>query len=392
MSRAMYKVSVIIPTYNVKDYIAECLESVLCQKMPNIEIICVDDASSDGTYDILKSYAKKYKNLRIFWQEKSGPGVARNKGIREATGEYVCMMDADDYYPNENVIGLLYYTAIKNDVLICGGNILDVYPDGRCEPTQGNFKREGFYDSKLEPRMYGQTRFLFNRNFIVSNNLSYLPYIRFEDPPFVFEAIMSAGKYYAINDYTYVRRAGYKGITTNHDISAGILYGILKCTNIAKKYGLKQFYCEQVAMVLPVCIKYLHPFLADDDKDIWEIMGKIVAEAGSWFPNRLTMFTSYKQYRAYLEDIKDELKKIRTSRKIVLYGAGKTAMDFLEMRYIDKSKIVGVGTTELTDQKSFSNFIIEPIDSILNNVAYDCIVIAASESNSINMKKKIATG
>ena len=63
-------------------------------------------------------------------------------------------------------------------------------------------------------------------------------------------------------------------------------------------------------------------------------------------------------------------------------------MDFLEMRYIDKSKIVGVGTTELTDQKSFSNFIIEPIDSILNNVAYDCIVIAASESNSINMKKK----
>lgn len=98
------KVSVIIPTYNAKNYIDRCVQSVLSQSYQNFELIIVDDGSTDGTINILENYETNYKDkIKIFKQKNSGVAVARNKGIELATGRYVMFIDNDDYIDNDYI-------------------------------------------------------------------------------------------------------------------------------------------------------------------------------------------------------------------------------------------------------------------------------------------------
>ena len=93
----MNKVSVIIPVYNVQDYLAECLESILNQTYTYFEILCIDDCSTDGSSAILREYARKDSRIKVWTNEKnSGQAYARNVGLSNAVGEYVLFVDADD--------------------------------------------------------------------------------------------------------------------------------------------------------------------------------------------------------------------------------------------------------------------------------------------------------
>ena len=90
-------VSIIIPSYNAMNYITETLESVLAQTLTDIEIIVVDDGSTDNTRDIVKEYAHKDSRLTLVEQTNQFAGVARNNGMARATGDYLYFLDADDY-------------------------------------------------------------------------------------------------------------------------------------------------------------------------------------------------------------------------------------------------------------------------------------------------------
>lgn len=90
-------VSVIVPTYNAQEYLAQCLDSVLSQTMGDFELVCVDDGSTDGTWAILEERARRDGRVALLRQENAGPGVARNAGLERARGRYVYCLDADDY-------------------------------------------------------------------------------------------------------------------------------------------------------------------------------------------------------------------------------------------------------------------------------------------------------
>lgn len=92
------KVSVIIPVYNTEKYLRECLDSVMNQTLRDIEIICVDDGSTDGSLAILREYEKKDPRVCILTQQHSNAGAARNHGLRYAVGEYLSFLDADDFF------------------------------------------------------------------------------------------------------------------------------------------------------------------------------------------------------------------------------------------------------------------------------------------------------
>ena len=99
--------SVVIPVFNVEKYLPECLDSVLNQKYENIEIIAIDDGSTDNSLNILKKYAKENSNITVLSQENSGPSVARNKGVKYAKGKYVHFLDADDFILPETYSSLI---------------------------------------------------------------------------------------------------------------------------------------------------------------------------------------------------------------------------------------------------------------------------------------------
>ena len=111
----MTKVSVIIPCYNAEKYLDQCMYSVINQTLQDIEIICVDDGSTDKTLEILHQYEEKDQRIKVLCQQNKFAGVARNKGMDAAKGEYFAFLDADDYYELDG-LEKAYEIAKTNDL------------------------------------------------------------------------------------------------------------------------------------------------------------------------------------------------------------------------------------------------------------------------------------
>lgn len=111
----MAKVSIIIPTYNVEMYLVECMESVVRQTLKDIEIICINDGSTDSSLEILKRYAEKDDRIIIVDKENGGYGIAMNIGLEKATGEYIGIVEPDDFVPI-NMYEDLYEIAKENNL------------------------------------------------------------------------------------------------------------------------------------------------------------------------------------------------------------------------------------------------------------------------------------
>ena len=94
---SIIKFSIIIPVYNVEKFLRECLNSITSQTLKNFEVICIDDGSTDNSLTILQEYANKDSRFKVISQENQGQGIARNKAIDIASGEYLFFVDPDDY-------------------------------------------------------------------------------------------------------------------------------------------------------------------------------------------------------------------------------------------------------------------------------------------------------
>ena len=111
-------ISVVIPAYNVEKYFEKCLQSVVSQTYTDLEIIIVDDGSSDNTLNIAKSFGDKDSRIKIFEQKNAGAGAARNYGIKQATGEYIIFLDSDDYF-EENMLESMYDRIVVTGSDVC---------------------------------------------------------------------------------------------------------------------------------------------------------------------------------------------------------------------------------------------------------------------------------
>ena len=121
-NKSSYLVSIVVPIFNAEKYLERAIFSILSQTYGNIEILCIDDGSSDASLDVLYKYAKKYKNVIVFKQKNKGVSSARNKGIENASGDYIFFCDADDWI-DLDLIEKLVKTAKNNpnnDLFACG--------------------------------------------------------------------------------------------------------------------------------------------------------------------------------------------------------------------------------------------------------------------------------
>ena len=117
-------ISVVVPIFNVENYLEKSLGGIINQSLKNIEIICVDDGSTDKSLSILEKYAKQDNRIIILKQENQGAGVARNYGMSIARGEYITFLDSDDIY-EPTMLEKLYYQAIKEnlDIAVCRADL-----------------------------------------------------------------------------------------------------------------------------------------------------------------------------------------------------------------------------------------------------------------------------
>ncbi len=125
----MIKVSIIVPVYNVYDYVEKCLASLTHQTLKDIEIIIVNDGSTDGSDKICQKYKDKYSNIKYISQKNMGLSGARNTGIKYATGEFIGFVDSDDFV-KEDMFETLYNNAKENNTKISACGHLSYYADG----------------------------------------------------------------------------------------------------------------------------------------------------------------------------------------------------------------------------------------------------------------------
>lgn len=207
------KISVIVPVYNMSEYLAKAIESFLNQTLDEKELILVDDGSNDSSFMIAENYAKAHYEIIIIKQDHKGSGAARNLGIHAAKGEYVCFLDADDFYASEDVLDYLYKLAKRENAIICGGSSGD-YIDGIVR-TEGlrkerRFLREQYIQKENFPGVSGYWSFVFKKQFLINNKVFFSNYLRGQDAPFFAKAIACAGGVYCSDKLIYVYRKEHK--------------------------------------------------------------------------------------------------------------------------------------------------------------------------------------
>lgn len=186
MSSDKIKVSIIIPVYNVEKYLNRCIQSVVDQTLKEIEVLLIDDGSSDSSWDIIQQFAKKDARITAIQQENAGAAVARNRGLDLAKGEYIGFVDSDDYVDSDYFEGL-YNTAISE-----GADITRAYVKSEIE-TSENYQiahstkgYDRYYNVTLRTKVL-ENKFnltssnwlaIYRRSLLDENNIRFVPDIR----------------------------------------------------------------------------------------------------------------------------------------------------------------------------------------------------------------------
>lgn len=215
----MIKVSVVIPMYNVEEYLEECIESTLNQSLEDIEIICVNDGSTDSSLSIARKFEKKDKRVKVIDKKNGGYGHTMNRGFDLAQGEYIAILESDDFM-DTNMLEDLYMKAKENDLdfIKADFNRFIIKKNGELELTYNRIaqKFNGYYDRIINPSEEKLVfRFIMNtwsgiykREFIEKYKINHneSPGASYQDNGFFFKTFCNAEKIMFVNKPYYMNR------------------------------------------------------------------------------------------------------------------------------------------------------------------------------------------
>ncbi|MDR3179663.1 MAG: glycosyltransferase [Holosporaceae bacterium] len=188
------KVSLVVSVYNAEKYLLRCLDSLINQTLREIEIICVNDGSTDKSLDILEEFALKDPRITVKNQHNMGPGAARNVALGEAKGEYVGFVDADDWV-DADFFEKLYQAAEKYNADIACSSIERIYPSGKKKMLL-NFSKEAVftspekkYEAVIIPRCCYIWNKIYRRSALEKHQVLFQEKVYFEDIPFTMQAV-----------------------------------------------------------------------------------------------------------------------------------------------------------------------------------------------------------
>ena len=197
----MVKVSIIMPVYNGYSFLEKSVNSVSKQTLKDIELVCVDDGSTDDSLNLLYELNKKFGFIKIITQKNQGSGIARNNGIKNAKGEYIAFLDADDEFLDSNALKMMYSASDINNADIITANLQMV-------DEEDNIVNNFFYSNNdylfisendvISPEMYGLPlsfyKSIFKREFLIKNDIYFPDLKRGQDPPFLAKVLTSTSE------------------------------------------------------------------------------------------------------------------------------------------------------------------------------------------------------
>lgn len=203
------KVSVLVPIYNVEDFLPECLDSLVNQTLKDIEIICINDGSKDGSLDIIKKYASRDKRIKIIDKENSGYGNSMNQGLKKAIGEYIGIVESDDFIELDG-FEKLYGIASKYDVEVVKSNFYEYFTEKHKDGGKSNMFLPNEINKVIDPRenrhvFYEQPSIwsaIYRNDFLKKNGIDFLPSpgASYQDAGFNFKVWATARKAYFVDE------------------------------------------------------------------------------------------------------------------------------------------------------------------------------------------------
>lgn len=214
-------ISIIVPTYNVEKYIRTCIESILAQTYRNVEIIIVNDGSTDQSLAVISDLICSHHNVKVINQKNQGLSVARNTGIDVATGKYITFVDADDKIMPD-FVSSLYQIAEKTGADIVRGSFRDFngnipknwVPDFNVPTNCGTIVLDQFLSSNISFVVWSS---IYRLDFINNNHIRFTPGILLEDGDFTTRAYMLAKLVATSSESNYAYRIRQGSILTTNN-------------------------------------------------------------------------------------------------------------------------------------------------------------------------------
>ena len=338
----MCKVSVLVPVYNVKTYLRECLDSLVAQTLDDIEFVCIDDGSTDGCSEILDAYAEKDARFRVIHKGNSGYGASMNVGLRAARGEYIGIVESDDFAAAE-MFSSLYEVAKEQEAEVVRSNFWETAASGSKfhEELAGHPYGEIFCPMERDPELLlalpNIWSAIYRRSFLLEHDIWFheTPGASFQDLSFSFLVISSAQSYFLVREaYLHYRtdNAGSSVYSKGKVFCVSDEYDYME--SFLQKHGgsaeqhawaVKLFFQHIVANESRIAPAYWGRFWM---RAIGQLMQ---AHREGWFEHELTkdpqrwlmQRLSVRQERA-LAAIGFWIR-IQDARRIYLYGAGQVA-------------------------------------------------------------------
>ena len=190
-----------MPVYNGYSFLENSIKSVSTQTLKDIELICVDDGSTDDSLQLLTELSKKYDFIKIISQTNQGSGIARNNGIKNAKGEYIAFLDADDEFLDDDALGKMYSASNINNADMITANLQMIDENNGIVKNFFYSNNDYLFISKndvISPEMYGLPlsfyKSIFKRKFLIKNNIYFPDLRRGQDPPFLAKVITSTSE------------------------------------------------------------------------------------------------------------------------------------------------------------------------------------------------------
>lgn len=328
------KVSVVIPAYNVEKYIEDCLNSVIRQTLRQIEIICVNDASTDSTSDILYEFSKIDNRIKVIdLSQNQGQSTARNIGLGISKGNYVYFLDADDMIA-EDCLEKLYVLSIRHNLDICFFNASAIFENRKLEIQFKSYETihktvckdvmrgEVLFQNFIENNDWSPspTRQFFSKEFLIGNDIKFEPGILHEDTLFSFLAIIRAERVLCVPDQLYYRRFRPDSTMTSCMTSRNVK-GLFICyCKALEELKKNQYSCLTERAI----IKYLDSLLTTvkSTKQKAKNMTEIVFE-NSYMQYLFNNIVEHKE--KYYRVSEKCVHTLKQASKVYIYGAGAIA-------------------------------------------------------------------
>lgn len=220
------KISIIIPVYNAENYLRQCLDSIQAQTLKEIEMICINDGSTDSSLSILKEYSLSDKRIKVVSKKNDGLGSARNTGLNLAEGEYIGFVDSDDFVEMDFFLKL-YNRAIDTDAEVVIGNISLYYDDSK---TFKPYRDKTMYSYLSTLKSFNAKEIpwilenigiwdrIYKRKFLESFEIRNPEHIIYEDALFSYQTSILAKRLTVVDDVYYIYRKNIGTAITDKEI------------------------------------------------------------------------------------------------------------------------------------------------------------------------------